>query len=83
VEEVTRKLKVQADHLVKGVSPDTVTVHFQIPSSQRDDFNSLRLDLQVSARDLKKNKWAIPKALNVPPYAILLAIDTVRIVGHP
>ncbi len=68
----TEKVKVQ----------DSIDVQFQIPLNRAEDFNSQAQDIfsRANAQDLKKNKAVIPKVMNVPLFARLLRVDSVRLL---
>jgi hypothetical protein len=77
---VTELLKVIGDKNSVVSTLDSVEALFQIPVSRVEDFKAQSKEIlsEVKLRQLKKNKSAMPKVLNIPPYAILLRVDSVH-----
>jgi hypothetical protein len=78
---VTKKLKVTTDLPNKRLAQDSVEATFQIPLHRIDDFNSQLNEITSSVRvkNLLKQKKLIPKLSNVPSYALVLKIDSLRL----
>jgi hypothetical protein len=79
VTNVSRRIKVTTDRKTNLVLSDSVEALFQIPANRTQEFNVLAKEIysQVVAKSLKQSKGALPKVLNVPPYAQLLHVDSV------
>ena len=77
--QVTKQLKVITDKTGLNVT-DSVEASFQIPVNRVDDFKvqSGEIVSEVKPRQFKKSKSAMPKVQNIPPYAILLKVDSVH-----
>lgn len=77
---VTELLKVITDKNSIVSALDSVEALFQIPVNRVEDFKvqSREILSEIKLRQFKKNKSAIPKVLNIPPYAILLRVDSVH-----
>lgn len=81
VQVVTKNLKLKTDSRRVRVIPDSVAVSFQIPLNHVSDFESQIKEIVpiVSEKNLLSRKSLRPKLLNVPTYASVLKIDSVRI----
>lgn len=79
VQVVNKNLKVNTDSRRIRVQ-DSVAVSFQIPLNHVSDFESQLKGIVpiVSERDLLTGKSVRPRLLNVPSYASVLKIDSVR-----
>ncbi len=66
----------------KGTVPDSVNAQFQIPLNRTEDFNRQAQDIfsKVNAKELIKNSAVIPIVMNVPAFAQLLQVDSVRLL---
>ncbi len=77
VVNVEKRLRVVSD----GNEPyDSVQALFQIPVNRQENFNvqSQEILSQFKRKQLKKYKAVVPHVLNIPPYALLLHVDTVH-----
>jgi hypothetical protein len=61
-------------------SADSVEALFQIPAGREEDFKvqSREILSEVKVSQLKKFHVALPKVVNIPPYAFLLKVDSVH-----
>jgi hypothetical protein len=77
VVNVEKRLRVVADG---KETYDSVQALFQIPANRQENFNvqSQEILSQVKIKQLTKNKSMVPRVLNIPPYALLLRVDTVH-----
>ncbi|HEV8514694.1 MAG TPA: hypothetical protein VGQ59_15530 [Cyclobacteriaceae bacterium] len=59
---------------------DSVEALFQIPLGREEDFKMQSLEIlsEVRASQLKKFHVTLPKVVNIPPYALLLKVDSVH-----
>ena len=64
---------------------DSVEVLFQIPLGWEEDFKvqSREILSEVRASQLKKFHTVLPKVVNIPPYALLLKVDSVHEKSRP
>jgi hypothetical protein len=64
---------------------DSVEALFQIPAGREGDFKMQAREIlsEVRASRLKKFHVAFPKVVNIPPYALLLKVDSVYEKSHP
>jgi hypothetical protein len=81
VREVNKNLKVKSDLSSRIKIQDSVSVSFQIPLNRSADFESQikEIVLVVNERHLLREKSVRPRLLNVPSYATVLRVDSVRI----
>jgi hypothetical protein len=80
VVSVKKNLKVM---MTKNPGPDvadSVEALFQIPASRAQDFQlqSREILSEVRATQFKKSHSALPHVINIPPYALLLRVDSVH-----
>jgi hypothetical protein len=64
---------------------DSVEALFQIPAGREEDFNVQAREILSEARatQLKKFHTVLPKVVNIPPYALLLKVDSVYEKDRP
>lgn len=78
VRVIERKLKLTSiDRLLLTV--DSVHAQLQIPVNRTDEFDSVahRLEAFIAARQFKRQRAAVPRIKNLPPYVHVLTIDSV------
>ena len=85
VVNVKRKIKVIVNKNGGHEVADSVEALFQIPTGREGDFKvqSLEILSEVSASQFKNFHAARPKVINIPPYALLLRVDSVHVKGQP
>ncbi len=85
VVNVKKNLKVVIVKSSRQVAADSVQATFQIPTGREEDFNvqSREILSEVRATQLKKFHVVVPKVINIPPYALLLKVDSVHEKGRP
>jgi len=85
VVNIKRKVKVILDKRVGREVADSVEALFQIPASREEDFKLQAREIlsEVRATQFKKFDAAVPRVVNLPPYALLLRVDSVHIKSRP
>jgi hypothetical protein len=85
VVSIKRNLKVMMDKSSRQDIADSVEALFQIPASREEDFKlqSREILSEVRASQFKKFQAALPRVVNIPPYALLLRVDSVHAKGRP
>jgi len=84
VVNVTTNLRVNVPRIVGQAVQDSVEAVFQIPAGREQDFKTQSREIvsEVKATQLKKFHSVLPKVSNIPPYALLLKVDSVREKGQ-
>jgi hypothetical protein len=89
--EVGRVVRIQKNikviylkNIGLGVA-DSVEAQFQIPEGREEDFKmqSREIFSEVKLSQFKRFHTALPKVMSIPPYALLLRVDSVREKGQP
>jgi len=80
-----RNLKVIVTKRSRQEVADSVEALFQIPVGREEDFKlqSREILSEVRSSQLKKFHAVLPKIVNIPPYALLLRVDSVHEKGRP
>jgi hypothetical protein len=84
VVNVKKNLKVVVIKKRGQDAADSVEAVFQIPTGREKDFDlqSREILSEVRLSQLRKFHVAVPKVTNIPPYALLLRVDSVYEKGH-
>ncbi|HCW08486.1 MAG TPA: hypothetical protein DGG95_14100 [Cytophagales bacterium] len=85
VQVISKKMRVGAEKNLLTSLPDSLTVKFQVPSKRVEEFESHFKEIQLKVIQIKTDgsKTLTSKILNLPSYAELVDIDSVRKVGKP
>jgi len=85
VVSLKRNLKVIVTKNSRQEVADSVEALFQIPVGREEDFKlqSREILSEVRSSQLKKFHAVLPKVVNIPPYALLLRVDSVHEKGRP
>ena len=84
VVSIKKNLKVMVDKSSGQEVADSVEALFQIPASREEDFKlqSREILSEVRAKQFRKFRAAVPRVVNIPPYALLLRVDSVHAKGR-
>jgi len=84
VVSIKKNLKVMVDKSSGQEVADSVEALFQIPASREEDFKlqSHEILSEVRAKQFRKFRAAVPRVVNIPPYALLLRVDSVHAKGR-
>jgi hypothetical protein len=85
VVNIKKNVKVVIDKKGGKEVADSVEALFQIPATREEDFKLQAREIisEVRATQFKKFEAAVPKVVNMPPYALLLRVDSVHVKGRP
>lgn len=85
VVSVKRNVRVTLDKNGGPEIADSVEAVFQVPASREEDFKLQAREIlsEVKAAQFKKFRVALPKVVNIPPYALLLRVDSVHVKTGP
>jgi hypothetical protein len=84
VVNIKKNIKVIVARSARQDVTDSVEAVFQIPAGREEDFNvqSREILSEVRTKQFEKFHAALPKVKNIPPYALLLRVDSVHEKGR-
>ena len=85
VVNIKKNIKVIVAKSTRQEVADSVEALFQIPAGREEDFKvqSREILSEVREKQFEKFHVALPKVKNIPPYALLLKVDSVHEKSRP